>query len=226
MSARGAALLEGARAVGFDLDGTLIDSAPDLAAATNAALRGVGLAELPPARITEFIGEGMERLIESAVAASAGSAPDPQLQQAARVLFKRSYAAQLFVHSRVYAGVPAGLRALQARRLTLCCLTNKLGEFAEALLLAAGLRSHFAFVLTPRAATERKPSPVLLQRACESLAIGAAELIYVGDSALDVRAARAAGCPVIGVSYGYHPAQLRAAAPDALLDSLLELSAP
>ena len=224
MSASAAALLAGARAVGFDLDGTLIDSAPDLAAAANTALRTVGLAPLPEAKITDFIGEGMDRLIDAAVQASAGGVPDESRREAARAAFRRSYGAQPFARSRVYPGVRTALRALQARRLSLCCLTNKPGEFAEALLVAAGLRSLFALVLTPAAAAERKPSPLLLQRACAQLAIAPAELVYVGDSSLDVQAARAAGCPVVGVSYGYHTAQLQAAGPDALLDSLLELA--
>ncbi|MBV9695365.1 MAG: HAD-IA family hydrolase, partial [Gammaproteobacteria bacterium] len=139
--------------------------------------------------------------------------------------FRRAYAAQLFERSQVYPGVQTGLRALQACRLILCCLTNKLADYAEALLQAAGLRTPFALVLTPGIPAERKPSPVLLQRACARLGIDRRQLLYVGDSDLDVRAARAAGCPAIGVSYGYQPARLRAAAPDVLLESLLELSA-
>ncbi|MBV9697137.1 MAG: HAD hydrolase-like protein, partial [Gammaproteobacteria bacterium] len=147
-----AALLAAARAIGFDLDGTLIDSAPDLAVAANAALRGVGLAALPEPQIVGFIGVGMDRLMEDSLQASAGSVPEEPVRQAAQALFRRHYAAQIFVRSRVYPGVSAALQTLQARGLTLCCLTNKLAEFAEALLVAAGLRHHFAFVLTPAAA--------------------------------------------------------------------------
>ncbi|MBV9619968.1 MAG: phosphoglycolate phosphatase [Gammaproteobacteria bacterium] len=217
-------MLAGARAVGFDLDGTLIDSAPDLAAAANAALREVGLPELPASRILQFIGRGMDALMDDALQDSGGHAPADAQRRTARQHFRRAYAAQLFERSRVYPGVRTGLRALQARRLLLCCLTNKLDDYAESLLQRAGLRAHFALLLSPGAPAERKPSPALLRRACERLGLMPAELLYVGDSALDVQAARAAGCRVVGVTYGYGGAALRTAQPDALIDSLVRLA--
>ena len=126
-------------------------------------------------------------------------------RSAALNLFRSLYAQALFERSRVYPGVITTLRALQEAGLPLCCLTNKERAFAEPLLQAAGLAGFFRFTLcadrSPRTASRAR----MLLAACSRLGITPAELLYVGDSQIDIAAAGAAGCAVIAVSYGYEP---------------------
>ncbi|MGE5088930.1 MAG: phosphoglycolate phosphatase [Candidatus Levyibacteriota bacterium] len=214
------------RAVAFDLDGTLIDSAPDLAAAANAMLEALGHPRLPEARIAALIGNGIDRLVEGALAAATGrAAGDPPLATAA-TLFRGCYAERLFDRSRVYPGVIEGLAALDALGVPRCCITNKASAFTLPLLDAADLAPRLAFALCADRAEERKPAPAMLLAACERLGVDPGEMLYVGDSRIDIEAARAAGCPVAVVDYGYHQGfSLEAGRPDWIIGSLVELSA-
>lgn len=198
-----ARLIDRLRAAGFDLDGTLIDSAPDLGAAANATLATLGLAQLPEARFPRLVGGGIGVLVERALTESLGHPPEPGLRDRALDCFRESYAARLFEHSRVYPGVIEGLGRLRDAGLALCCITNKHSSFALPLLEAAGLASLFDFTLCADEAARRKPQPAMLLEACARLDATPAQLLYVGDSRTDVLAARAAGCPVVTVDYGY-----------------------
>jgi phosphoglycolate phosphatase len=217
-------LLNGANAAGFDLDGTLIDSAPDIAAAANAMLEALGLRTLPEAHFPGLIGDGVDQLVRRALTASAATAPDAAQQTRAHELYRRLYAARLFERSRVYPGVAAGLRALREAGVRLCCITNKAHEFVEPMLAAAGLLSLFEFSLSPRHDAERKPSPVMLLAACARLDSRPAEFVYVGDSRTDILAARAAHCGAVAVDYGYQREALAELTPDAVIGSLVELT--
>jgi len=199
-----AGLLAHARAVAFDLDGTLVDSAPDLAAAANAMLAERGLPPLPLARVAAAIGDGIDALVVQVLEESAGRAPDAGAAAAAGERFRDLYARDVFTASRLFPGVREGLERLAARGIPPGCITNKARAFTAKLLDRAGLASRLAFVECPESAGERKPAPFMLQKACGSLGIAPGELLYVGDSALDVAAARAAGCPVVLVDYGYN----------------------
>ncbi|HMA32067.1 MAG TPA: phosphoglycolate phosphatase [Casimicrobiaceae bacterium] len=214
------------RAVAFALDGTLVDSAPDLAATANATLEALGHAPLPEARVAALIGGGVERLVEGALAASTGRAAAAGALAAALALFRRSYAERLFDRSRVYPGVVEGLEALDALGIACCCITNKASAFTLPLLDAAGLGRRLAFALCADRREERKPAPDMLLAACLRLHVAPAELLYVGDSRIDIEAARAAGCPVAVVDYGYHQGySLADERPDWIIGSLVELSA-
>lgn len=191
------------RAVAFDLDGTLVDTAPDLADAVNAALTVLGCRALPEACIAGLIGDGLDRLVTAALTESFGRAPPAGARAAARKLVRRRYAERVFRQSRVYPGVRETLQALHGRGMPLCCLTNKQATFALPLLAAAQLEHLFAFTLCAERAFERKPHPHLLLAACARLHIAPPQLLYVGDSRNDVQAARAAGSPVAVVRYGY-----------------------
>lgn len=219
-----------ARAIAFDLDGTLIDSAPDLAAAANRMLAHLGLQALPETGIPALIGDGVDQLVSRVLDASAGPRPAPPGQVAkARALFYRLYGEHLFERSRVYPGVRAGLAALREAGFSLCCVTNKAACFALPLLEAAQLAAHFAFTLCPEAEEDRKPSPRLLLAACRRLGVAPTELLLVGDSRTDVGAARAAGCAVVAVDYGYHRGAQQDLGADAQIGSvtdLLTLTAP
>jgi phosphoglycolate phosphatase len=217
------------RAVAFDLDGTLIDTMGDLAASVNLMLGMLGAKELPEARIRALVGNGVETLVQRALTESVGnSATHAAQRSAALALFRRIYSQGLFKHSRVYPGVVAALRSLSATGLSLCCITNKDSAFAEPLLRAAGLSGFFSFTLCADRAQDRKPSPNMLLAACSRIGITPAEMLYVGDSSMDIAAARAAGSPVIAVSYGYgkdHAGGPGDVQPDGRVDDMTEIVA-
>jgi len=218
-------LVDGIRAIAFDLDGTLVDSAPDLAAAANAMLATLGYASLPERRIALAIGDGVERLVAAVLAESEGHEPKPAALATATEVFRRHYAERLFDRSRVYPGVVDGLRTLAGRGLGLCCVTNKASAFAEPLLEAAGLARFFAFACCADRAEQRKPAPDLLLAACERLDARPGELLYVGDSRTDIATARAARCRVAVVDYGYNRGQpLADASPDWIVGSIADIA--
>ncbi len=191
------------RAVGFDLDGTLIDSLPDLAAAINAMLLKVGYAVLTQARIRTLVGDGAEPLVERAL--EAGHTPGARSVPLAEALamFKDIYSTQMFRDSRLYPGVVPTLESLRAAGLALFCVTNKDAALAVPLMREAGLEPYMAFTIGTRTKQERKPSPDMLLRATAQLRLVPQQVVYVGDSVIDMEAARAAGCRAVAVSYGY-----------------------
>jgi phosphoglycolate phosphatase len=197
-------LTEPVQAVAFDLDGTLIDTMGDLSAAVNLMLSMLGARELPEPRIRALVGNGVEQLVLRALTESVGDTPTHSAQRsAALALFRRLYGQGLFKRSKVYPGVVQALRSFAEAGISLCCITNKDSVFSEPLLKEAGLSAFFAFTLCADRAEDRKPSPNMLLAACSRLGIAPAQMLYVGDTSMDIKAARAAGSPVIAVSYGY-----------------------
>jgi len=212
------------RAVAFDLDGTLIDTAPDLAAAANAMLETLGHPPLSEQRVAAHIGGGIERLVEAVLAESVGREANADARASATELFRCSYAGHVFERSRVYPGVADGLHALHALGVELCCVTNKHSRFTRPLLEAAGLAREFACVRCADHPDDRKPAPALLLACCEHLGVDAGELLYVGDSRTDIAAARAARCPVAVVEYGYNGGRsLADEDPDSIIGSIAEV---
>jgi|SRR5882757_5124970 len=222
-------LNERIRAVAFDLDGTLIDTMGDLAASVNLMLGMLGAPELSEARIRTLVGNGVETLVLRALNDSVGSAATHAARRsAALALFRRLYSQQLFKRSTVYPGVVDTLRSLAEAGISLCCITNKDSTFAEPLLKQAGLSEFFSFTLCADRAEDRKPSPNMLLAACSRLGLAPAEMLYVGDSSMDIAAARAAGLPVIAVSYGYgkdHAGGAGDVQPDGRVDDMTEIVA-
>jgi phosphoglycolate phosphatase len=214
------------RAIAFDLDGTLVDSAPDLTAAANGMLAASGHCALPEERVAAAIGDGIDALVQRTLTESLGGTPGAEELAAAASRFREIYANNVFRASRVYPGVREGLERLAARGVPLGCITNKASRFTTALLHEAGLAGWLSFVECADTPEQRKPAPYLLLKACDDLGIVPSQLLYVGDSALDVAAARAAGCPVVMVAYGYNRASPAAeSGADAVIASLAELSA-
>lgn len=213
------------RAAAFDLDGTLIDTAPDLCAAANAMLVELGGKELAEQHLRALVGDGVARFVERALREGLGvTAPDAALCSSAESLFARLYGAHLFDRSRVYPGVPETLYQFASAGIELCCVTNKESRFARPLLEAAQLDTLLAFTLCADRATDRKPSPNMLLAACTRFAVEPAQLLYVGDSHVDVVAAHAAGCRVIAVDYGYGDmGSVEQARPDGTIGDLREL---
>jgi phosphoglycolate phosphatase len=223
---RDESLLGRIRGLAIDLDGTLIDTLPDLATAANAALAARGHRTLPAAQLEGFIGNGIDRLVERALTASLGTRPHATELDLAVRAFRDAYARNLFERSRIYPGVIEGLRVLRSVGLRLCCMTNKAAEFAQPLLAQAGLAEHFEDCFSPATPAERKPNPALVLRACGLFEVEPTALLVVGDSRADVGAARAAGSRVAAVTYGYHQKRLVGDhAPDWFISSLVEVLA-
>lgn len=194
--------------VAVDLDGTLVDSAPDIAHCLGTALEAVGCAQPGEARTRAWIGDGLETLIARAIAhdctphGASESAGDAQ-QQAALAAFLACYRDNLFDRSRLYPGVRETLDALRARGVRLCCITNKRYAFSDELLARAGIRELFELVLGGDSVAEKKPSPLQLTVAAQTLGVAPRDATLVGDSHQDLRAARAAGYGFVLAAYGY-----------------------
>jgi phosphoglycolate phosphatase len=194
----------GIKLLAVDLDGTLVDSAPDIAHCLGSALAAVGVEPPGESRTRRWIGDGLETLIARALAnaaTDAGSGRDRQ--RAALDAFLDCYRHNLFVRSRLYPDAAETLAALRRRGLKLCCITNKRLAFSEELLRHAKVRDHFELVLGGDSLADKKPSPAPLLAAAETLAVAPAAAAIVGDSHQDLRAARAAGYSFIWAAYGY-----------------------
>jgi len=191
------------RAVLIDLDGTLIDTAPDIAAAANATLASLGLAALEVAQVRSFIGEGIAVLVRRSLGTRMGpSEADGQLAPALEE-FERQYKAVNGRYSSVYPGALEGLRSMRAAGLKLGCVTNKVLRFAEPLLAHFHLLELFDALIAGDSTPARKPDPAPVLEACRRLDVPPAACVLIGDSAHDARAARAAGVAFLAVPYGY-----------------------
>lgn len=209
----------GVRLLVFDLDGTLVDSSRDLAAAVNAMLAALQplAAPIALADVRAFVGDGARSLVARSLAARGlGVAPEAGLS-----LFLDAYRERLLDTTRLYPGAEAALAALGAGR-TLAVLSNKPGGMSRQILSGLGVLGSFARVYGGDE-VPRKPDPGGLLRLIGELGADPGATLMVGDSANDVKAARAAGVAAIGARYGYGSPTLPAERPDALIDSLREL---
>ena len=206
-----------------DLDGTLVDTLGDFDAALNAMLRELAQPGISADAIKPMVGRGSEHLIARVLAHVGAPA---SLYDAAWGAYQRHYAVINGEHSRVYAGAAEGLAMLYERGVRLACLTNKPGELARQLLAAKQLAKFFDVVNGGDAFERKKPDPMPLLRTCEALHTTPQRTLMIGDSSNDAQAARAAGCPVVLVTYGYnHGEPVRAVDADAFADSLAEVAA-
>lgn len=201
----------------FDLDGTLADTAPDLTRALNHVLRGLGIAEVETDALRHIVGHGARRLIEQALAAH-GQVPDEAGMKALVACFIDHYADNIAVESRPFPGVPETLARLKGAGARLAVCTNKFEHLSHRLLDAIGLDRYFDFVAGSDTFPVRKPDPGHLLLTLEKVSGDPGAAVMVGDSAVDVAAARAAGLPVVGVSFGYTDTPIADLAPDAVID--------
>jgi phosphoglycolate phosphatase len=210
----------------FDLDGTLVDSAPDINAALNAALRAIDRPSVDEALTRLWVGHGSRVLIERALAhvgATAAIADDATMARAMDA-FIEHYRAHIADASRPYEGVVEALTGLSARGAKLAVVTNKLSDLSEGLLRALHLRTYFAVVVGGDTLRQRKPDAAPALNACRRMDVVARDALFVGDSITDVETARAAGCAVVCVRDGYNqgtPADRLGA--DGVIDSLTAL---
>jgi phosphoglycolate phosphatase len=208
----------------FDLDGTLVDSVPDLTAAVNTMLKQLGLPAREEAQVRTWVGNGVDNLIHRALSNRMAGQADAELFARAKPLYKKAYAAHISDYSSVYPGVKPGLAALQAAGLPMACVTNKSAEFAKPLLTYLGLAPFFATVVGGECVAHPKPAPDALLLCAQRLGVPVANSLMVGDSMNDVGAARNAGCRIVCVPYGYnHGEDIHNAQPDAVIDSIADL---
>jgi phosphoglycolate phosphatase len=200
--------VKSAKLVVFDLDGTLVDSSRDLTTGVNHMLAWAGVAPLSHEAVRSFVGEGARRLIEKAAAERGLTQPLDTLLP----VFLAAYREVLLEQTRLYDGIAEVLAALPPRRMAV--LTNKPGDMSRAILSGLGVAHCFDWIWGAGDVPARKPDPAGLQRMLDQAETRAEEATFVGDSAIDIRTARAAGVPSIGVTYGFHPESLDEAPPD------------
>ena len=207
----------------IDLDGTMIDTVGDFEVALRLALADLGLPPVGRAFIMRTVGKGTENLLARALAEVA--APADRFD-ALHERYQHHYVAINGQHSAVYPGVVEGLQALKAAGWRLACVTNKPGAFALPLLKLKGLDAYFSHTFGGDAFARKKPDPLPLLETCKALGTTPAQTLMLGDSSNDAAAARAAGCPVALVSYGYnHGEPVESASPDVIVDRFDQLPA-
>ena len=192
------------RMVMIDLDGTLINTAPDLADCVNIMLERMGRDPWPLDKVSGWIGNGVSRLVKRALTDSMDGEPDSDDYEKAYALFLEAYGENVSAKSRPYEGVVAGLEKLKNMGFRLACVTNKAEAFTLPLLADLELDEYFELVVSGDSLPRKKPDPLPLTHACEYFGITPDQGILIGDSANDVKAAIAAGMPVICVNYGYN----------------------
>jgi len=208
----------------IDLDGTLVDSVPDLAYCTDAMMQQLGLPTRGEARVREWVGNGVERLVKRALINELDGEPDEALFAQALPVFMALYAQNTSKRSNLYPGVPEGLGYLQGAGYKLGCVTNKAAAFTEPLLKDMGIRHYFLTVVSGDTVAKKKPDPMPLLHAAMLLGVEPRHALMVGDSMSDVKAARAAGFQIVCLTYGYnHGIDIRESQPDAVIDSMAEL---
>jgi len=191
------------QAVAFDLDGTLLHTLPDITAASDSMLRELGRPEAGEERVRGYIGNGIPRLVKRLLTGQRQAEPDAAQFEPALQCFMRHYRDTFLSSPQPFPGVVDGLERMRAAGLRLACVTNKARAFTEPMLEAAGLAHHFQLVLSGDSLPSKKPDPGPLLHIAERFGVQPAHLLMVGDSDNDARAARAAGCPVLCVPYGY-----------------------
>jgi phosphoglycolate phosphatase len=208
--------------IAFDLDGTLVDTAPDLVGTLNVLLQEEGLAPLPMDQARPLIGYGARRLIERGFAAAAAPLDSEKLAELFNRFLARYYA-HIADQSRPFPGCVAALTEMKAAGAKLAVCTNKLTDLSTALLDALDMTRLFDAIVGPDAAPAAKPDPRHLEAAVRAAGGSMDRAIMVGDAATDAGAARAAGTPLILVSFGYTETPAKDLAPDILIDHFDEL---
>ena len=216
--------MEKPKLVLIDLDGTLVDSVPDLAFCVDRLMEQMGRPIHGEQKVRNWVGNGVERLVRRALIGQLDGEPEEADFEQAFPLFVALYDRHNGEESRLYPGVKEGLDYLQAGDYHLGCVTNKAAQFTEPLLQALGVYDRFGVVISGDSLPQKKPDPMPLLHAAQHFGVAPSESLMLGDSVSDVTAARAAGFQIVCVSYGYnHGRDIREAEPDAVIDSFTEL---
>lgn len=215
------------QAVAFDLDGTLCDSVPDLAAAAEAMREHLGLEALPAKVVESYVGDGIGTLVHRVITNDRDIPADQAVWEKGFIFFMQYYREHLSDFTRPYPETEAGLGLLKSLGIPLVVITNKTEILAVELLKQLGLADYFSLILGGDSLPEKKPSPLPLIHAAEVLGIDHANMLMVGDSKNDILAAKAAGCLSVGVTFGYGDMTLlsqdKATKPDWLIGKLPEI---
>ncbi len=207
-----------------DLDGTLIHTGPDLAAAVNRMLNELGRETYPEAHVLQWIGNGVPRLVKRALTNSKDGEPEQSEFEPALEIFRKHYRDVVSDRSRPFPGVVEALKQMREQGFRLACVTNKAQAFTEPLLNDLAMDQYFEITLSGDSLPKKKPDPLPLLHICERFGVAPAQAVLIGDSLNDVQAADAAGMPVICVSYGYNQgADLTKANTAAIIDSFAQL---
>ncbi|GGB83794.1 phosphoglycolate phosphatase 1 [Marinobacterium zhoushanense] len=213
----------------FDLDGTLVDSVPDLTRAVDQMLAALGRAPAGEHKVRRWVGNGAGMLVRRALADAVQVQADPENEELfpiAQELFMTAYAQANGRTSSLYPGVDSLLKHYRREGVPMALVTNKPGGFTHSLLDQLQLSQYFPVVVAGDTLKQKKPSPAPLLHACDRSGVLPGSALMIGDSRVDVEAARAAGCPVICVSYGYNRGEpIHEAGADRVIDSLAELLA-
>ncbi|MCH1920523.1 phosphoglycolate phosphatase [Shewanella sp. A3A] len=214
------------KGIAFDLDGTLIDSVPDLAVATQRSLAELGLASVTEAQVRNWVGNGAAKLMERAITAVTGSTPNVTQMDEAMPVFMRHYADCLEHYSSLYQGVEQVLTQLHQAGYLLAVVTNKPHKFSVPLLNSFGIGQLFDPILGGDSLEKMKPDPLPLNHLREQWQLQPQQLLMVGDSKNDIKAAKAAGIASIGLTYGYNYGEdIGLSSPDAVCESFEQILA-
>jgi len=210
----------------IDLDGTLVDSVPDLAYSIDGMMQQIGREPRGEAQVRDWVGNGVEKLVKRALSGEMDGEPDASEFNRANPIFLELYQRHNGEKSRLYPGVAEGLAYLASAGYSLGCVTNKAARFTEPLLEALSIRDRFGIVVSGDSLPRKKPDPLPLLHAADFFGLNPADALMLGDSVSDVKAARAAGFQVICVNYGYnHGEDIRLAEPDSVIGSFVDLKA-
>jgi phosphoglycolate phosphatase len=208
----------------IDVDGTLVDSVPDLAWCVDTMMVELGREPCGESRVRDWVGNGVERLVRRALVGALKGEPSEVDFERAYPLFLDLYAENTSKRSCLYPGVREGLDLLQAGNYRLGCVTNKAAQFTEPLLKDLGIYDDFSIVISGDTLAKKKPDPEPLLHGAAFFGIEPVNAMMIGDSVSDVAAARAAGFQIVCMSYGYnHGVDIRESAPDAVIDALTEI---
>jgi phosphoglycolate phosphatase len=208
----------------IDVDGTLVDSVPDLAYCVDEMMKQLGMPIHGEDRVRNWVGNGVERLVRRALIGQLDGEPDETLYEKAYPIFLELYAKNTSQRSILYPGVREGLDYLKTAGYKLGCVTNKASQFTIPLLKDLGVHDDFENIVCGDTLPEKKPHPLPLLHSAEVLGVKPEDAMMLGDSVSDVKAARAAGFQIICMSYGYnHGKDIRESNPDAVIDSMVEL---
>jgi len=210
----------------IDVDGTLVDSVPDLAYCIDEMMKQLELPAHGEAEVRNWVGNGVERLVRRGLIGQLDGEPDEALFEKAYPIFLDLYAVNTSQRSSLYPGVREGLDYMKAAGYTLGCVTNKAAQFTIPLLKDLGIYDDFENIVCGDTLAKKKPDPLPLLHSAEVLGVTPEKSLMLGDSVSDVKAARAAGFQIICMSYGYnHGVDIRESNPDAVIDSMVELKA-
>jgi phosphoglycolate phosphatase len=208
----------------IDVDGTLVDSVPDLAYCVDTMMTELGRSVHGEAAVRNWVGNGVERLVRRALVGALDGEPDEADFERAYPIFLDLYADNTSKRSCLYPGVREGIDLLQAAGYPLGCVTNKAAQFTEPLLRDLGVADAFSIIISGDTLPKKKPDPMPLLHAAEFFGTAPEASLMIGDSVSDVKAARAAGFQIVCMSYGYnHGVDIRDAHPDAVIDSMVEI---